>query len=131
MTFKYETYGKWPLCVLLPWALPTPGRPASSMPAKASPFLPPGGVTAEPLCSGQEQEAAGHTPSCLPPPDCLPALSKLGLPRNFVAVDHFVKCKVLAQEPFGITACEVGRVPRVRRRLVELPTAAELGGGRS
>ena len=58
---------------------------------KASPFLPPGGVTAEPLCSGQEWEAAGHTPSCLPPPHCLPALSKLGLPRNFVAVDHFVK----------------------------------------
>lgn len=34
-------------------------------------------------------------------------------------------------------ACEVGRVPRVRRRLVrfrkvrELPTAAELEGGRS
>ena len=80
----------------------------------------------------------GGTHTLLPAsPHCLPALSKLGLPRNFVAVDHFVKCKVLAQEPFGITACEVGRVPSVRRRLVrfrrvrELPTAAELGGGRS
>lgn len=52
-------------------------------------------------------------------------------------MDHSVKCKVLAQEPCGVTACEVGRVPRVRRRLVrlrrvrELPTAAERGGGRS
>lgn len=77
-----------------------------------------------------------HPPACLHP-HCLPAFSKLGLPSNFVAVDHFVKCRVLAQEPFGVTACEVDRVPRLRRRLVrlrkvrELPTAAELGGGRS
>ena len=60
-----------------------------------------------------------HPPACLHP-HCLPAFSKLGLPSNFVAVDHFVKCRVLAQEPFGVTACEVDRVPRLRRRLVRL-----------
>ena len=38
--------------------------------------------------SGRRRDT--HPPACLPP-HCLPALSKLGLPRNFVAVDHFVK----------------------------------------
>lgn len=39
MAFKYETYGKRPLGVLLPWALPMPKRPAKVRPAKPLLFL--------------------------------------------------------------------------------------------
>lgn len=66
MTFKYETYGKWPLCVLVPSASPGPGRPASFTPAKSL-CLSAGGMGAwqsvGKFCAQGQQRWGAQTPS--------------------------------------------------------------------
>lgn len=66
MTFKYETYGKWPLCVLVPSASPGPGRPASFTPAKSL-CLSAGGMgtwqSVGKFCAQGQQRWGAQTPS--------------------------------------------------------------------